>query len=711
VVTTGGWRGRPAALWLAAWLGAVSILTLVPSAGAGATNAGRPRLTLLGQTQWVVAGSPNATAPFVLDLATRGAPAGALVSAQVYSRLRSRYDFENWVRNGSHGFPVARTGVVPLSSLPADPRTAGGSDLTLQVVQGATTPGTVVGLGCAPPTGTGTCTGVYPVEVELTGTSGSVLDRFTTFLTYQAAKSLHPLDVAIVLRLAAPVAFAAHPSGADTLGGLSAQQVSRLSATVGALRANAGVPVTVDASPETLLALDRSGATGRDAVAAFAALSQQNPATEVLPATFVPVDLGGLAAGVAPAEVTAQRQAGATTLRRLHVATASGPSTWVVTDTAQRGLGRGLAAVGADQVVVPGSDLSPTVTTATFPTVGPYAGTWTSTFDLSVGKGSGARLHAALGDTFLSGQFAHVGSDPGLAASQVLADLAMVHFERPNTTAVRGLVAITPEAALGNPIFYRVLLAGLQHDPDVTPVTLATYFSSVTVKGTRTFAQGATARSPRPSVATAISTARARLHEFDLAVHGRPKVLTELSLDLLAAESDDLSPHRQDAAVRSFRGALATQLDRVSFGKTKQTFTLTASTGWIPVTVDSRATYTLVGTLSVSGNKFIFPHGSSRTSFRMKLDHPSNLLRVHVKVRTSGDLPLHVEFTSTDGHLVIAQSLLTVRSTATSVVGIVLSAIALAILLTWWGRTWWSGRRRRKQLALASHPSSGPGPP
>jgi len=42
-----------------------------------------------------------------------------------------------------------------------------------------------------------------------------------------------------------------------------------------------------------------------------------------------------------------------------------------------------------------------------------------------------------------------------------------------------------------------------------------------------------------------------------------------------------------------------------------------------------------------------------------------------------------------------------VRSTATSWVGVVLSALALGVLGAWWARTWWGGRRRKRDQAGA----------
>lgn len=694
-----GGRRRGAALGLAAALASATFLG-VWSGGpsAAAQPAASARIVLLGQTQWVIPASPGATSPFVLDVAARTAPAGAQVSAGVYPRLHARDDFEAWVRSGPHGSPTARTGPAPLATLPRAPRTAGGSDLTLEIATHATpgTPGPVVDLGCAPPTGAGTCTGVYPVEVELTDPSGTVLARLTTFLTYQISKSVHPLELALVLKLASPVALAPTPSHHDTVRPLDAKGAAGLVGTVAALHANPEVPVTLDTSPETLLALDASGTAGRATVSDLAAMSADRPGTEVLQSPYVPVNVGALSAAGQGAAISAQMSAGATALRRLHVLTASGPGTWLVTGPAGRDLPGGLARVGAGQVVVPGSDLAPT-TFASETASTRYGGTWTSTFDLLPGRSTATAVHAALTDTFLSEQLTRAGADPALAAAQVLADLAMVHFERPNTTAVRGLVAVGPDAALADPAFYRDLLAGLAHDPDVAPVTLSQFFATVTLKGTRALNRTATGPTLDRRLVGAMSSARAALHEFDASVDGRPAILSRLQDDLLAAESADLPASRQESGIATFRHVLSDQLHLVSLG-TGSAYTLTARTGWIPVTVDSRAPYTLVGTLTVNGSKFIFPHANSHA---MRLDHATNLWRVEVKVRTSGDLPLHAVFTSPDGRLVIARGHLTVRSTATSVVGIALSGIALAILLTWWGRTWWAGRSRRKRLRRA----------
>jgi hypothetical protein len=697
----------------AVWPLLLAALAVGAIGGAGAAGAARGAphasgsFVLDAQSEWVVApkaprsGGSAPPAPFDLELSARGAPTGATVEVVLYPRLRSRYAFKDVVRNGPRGNPLMSTTPVAYDSLQPNLRSASTVSLDLPVVQSAS-PGTGarLGLACAPPTGTGTCTGVYPVVVELQGSAGKVLRRFTTFLTYVAGKSAHPLELSWIVPIDTPVLLASRPPGpADGIKAPRAAGMSALEGLVAQLRSSA-VPVTLEVSPETLQELARAGRGGRAADTMLADLSANQKTYQVLASPYVPVDLGALAGAGEPTEIVAQMAAGATVLRHYHVTTAHGPSPWVQRGPVGNDIAVGLARVGSDQLVLPEADLASTASATN-------VGTWTSTFALTLPRGgSTSSVQAAETDTWLDGQFTSLRSDPALAATQLLADLAMVHFERPNTAAVRGMVALPPARWSANPVFTHVLLDGLSQNPVVEPVTLSHFFTSVTADGTRRLAVSGPGPVLGRTLARAVSRARVRLSNFDGAVAGRPAVLSQLDDLLLATEAQGLTPRRQAAGVAAFEHVLGAQLGLITFEKS--TVTLTARTGWIPVTIESGAPYTVIGKLSVNGNKFVLPPKSSSRTVR--LDHATNVSRVDVLARTSGDSPLDVTFTSPNGRLVIARGLITVRSTATSVVGVVLTVVALAVLLLWWARTWSSGRRKRR-LRSAGEPAGGaPGP-
>lgn len=680
-------RVRPVALALAT-SALACIGAWIPSSPAGAAAGTRATLALAAQSQWVTPSSAGATAAFDLDLTARDAPAGAMVAVTLYPRLDTRDRFEDVVQHGPRNFPLSKSAPIALSQLP-DSRTPGAVALDLQVGTAASTGGSQrLDLSCSGPTAaTGTCTGVYPVTVSLLSATDAVLHRFTTFLTYSTTQSATPLRFAWVVPISAPVTVnggARSPSAA--LAPLGDAEVARLTQLIASLHAQSAVPVTVAASPETLQELADSGAAGRAAVTTLATMSQDQSVDEVPAASYVPVDLATLAGAGESTEIAAQMAAGATVLRQLHVQTSSSLQ-WVATAPVGNDLASGLSAPGvaARAAVVPGTSLAPTPEAP--------SDTWASTFRLSLGTGPGASVDAAETDGYLDAQFGQAGSDPALAATRVLADLAMVHFERPNTPDVRGMVAVPARSWTPDGTFDRTLLDGLDGNPVVSAVTLDRFFSTVTAIGTRTLVSRGSGPALPSSLASRLSQARIRLSEFEqTVVVGKPAVLGQLDHLLLATESDRLTNRVRAHAIDTYDRVFEDQLHQVTFAS-ERTFTLTARTGVIPITVDSKAPYTIVGTISVSGARFTFP---VKTSDTMVLNHQTTTWRVNVVARSSGELPLRVTFTSRTGGLVIATEDVKVQSTATSWVGIVLTVLALLVLLAWWGRTWRTKRRRRR---------------
>ena len=639
------------------------------------------------------------TAAFDLVVSAAGAPAGSTVSAQLYGRLGTRSGFEQVVKQGPDGYPISTSAPAAISSLPPDAHSAGAVDLDLSVSVGATTGAAgELGLGCAPPTGTGTCTGVYPVVVALADSAGKSLAHFTTFLTYSAAKSAHPLELAWVVPVSVPVTLRTGSSISPTnaLTPPTKAQRSSLVELLAQLRASTSVPVTIDATPATLEGLESEGSAGRAAVATLAAMSADPALYEIPPEPFVPIDIGSLAGGGQPAEITAEMAEGATVLARLRVVTTTSLGVWISSGTVGNDVTEGLSRIHASRLVLPDEDLAPTPVNS---------GTWAATFDLPLGPSTTRTVSAAESDGVLTSELSSDGADPALAATRFLADLAMVHFELPNTDAVRGLIAVPPAGWTPNPTFDAVVLGALAGDPVVSPVTLSTYFSTVTPEGTRHLGTTGTGPVLPSRVARALSRSQARLSAFDsaLASPPTPPVAGELSRVLLATVCDELTRAGQARALQSFTRTLDAQLGLVAFAK-GSTFTLTARTGVIPITIVSHAGYSLSATLSLTSSRFTFPGSSlhGATTLPVTLDHLTNPIRVAVVARSPGDLPLQATLVSPKGDLVIARGELTVRSTATSVVGIVLTAVALALLLAWWARTWWRGRRRRREAGTAA---------
>ncbi len=123
------------------------------------------------------------------------------------------------------------------------------------------------------------------------------------------------------------------------------------------------------------------------------------------------------------------------------------------------------------------------------------------------------------------------------------------------------------------------------------------------------------------------------------------------------------------------------------------------------MTVLSNASYVVTGSLTLSSDKLLFDNGQTEWSKPITLPpRYTKVVYVHVRTRASGTVRMDVALRSPDGLLQLATGEISVRSTATSVVGIVLSIGAIAVLLVWWVRT----SRKRRILRLAEE-SADPG--
>lgn len=681
-----------------------------PSSAAGGSTGPGPSssstFTLADQTPAVV-GPTSPVVRLTLGIGPQ-APAGAAVEVALYRKLDSRSEFEQVVQRGpssdSNDPQISGPATVPVSSLTVEPN--GGS--LLQVTIGAGAVGSASpGLSISCTLGEGLCSGVYPLVVSLVSGSevgATVLGKFTTFVTYNESSAPTPIEAALVLPAGAPVAIhhQAREPGSAVESPTTAQE-SALRGLAGSLSLNPNVPVTVETVPQTLQAMarpptSRTSNANRSAISELAALSRSGD-HQFLDPSFVPINLGALAGAGETTEVEAQLKQGLTVLQHsLGIQPSTGNFTWLASGAVGSDLATGLqtasqatgfASTADDRLVLPDVDLAP-------PSNEQFTWTWT----FSVGLGKGTTVTAAAADSELASHFDSQPNDPALEATQLLADLAVIQSERPSLKD-RGVVIVPPAGWTPNATFDNELLAGLDNNPVVKPVTLDTYFDQVpadptnAANQTRHLSSGGVPTMPK-ALARQFSSARLRLTALQGVVL-QPALITELNDLLLCSESSDLHTASQFAGLATLNRAVDDQLDQVQIAN-ERTVTLTSRTGSIPITVSSAAPYPVRGTLTLSSPKLIFSQSPTRT---LTLDRATTSVRFQVEARTSGDLPVVATFASANGKLVISRAQMTVRSTATSLVGIILTVVALVVLAGWWGRTVWNGRRRRRAVAAS----------
>ncbi|HEX3563794.1 MAG TPA: DUF6049 family protein [Acidimicrobiales bacterium] len=690
---------------------APSASAAVAAASSPGGGANSPALTLVSQTNWVTAAHPT----FDLVLAAgAGAPSvGQLgITISVYPCLGTPSGFDQTVtsKSGPSGKPLTTT-TNPLPWTSLTPAVGGGVDVPIPVVtDGSTSSATGAPLGgftarlsdCDVANG-----GVYPVRVQLVNThTNEPVDALTTHLVYSTAPaSTQKLRFAWELPIQTPIpATATAPSAStlatDPLSALSKPSAATLDrlAQVADVVAASSEPVTVGVATQTLHALDVDGHAST--VSALKAANQ----AQYLWTPYVPVDATALVDSGLTGELTLQLRTGwvgvATVSKAPGPQVAGTAGAWITNDPVDDATLAQLQTQGYNQMVIPASD----VTSAPTPSAG---GSTAAPF--TIASAHGAAFTALTADADVSSRFAADPGDPVLAAHQLLADLAQIYFEGGNTQSVRGVAAVPPTNWTADPAFVKTLLGGLAtQNPVVQAVTVTQLFQALsTPVACKT--QGCKLAPPTSAGAglpvTAISNQRNRLVSFTAAAPSAHASVSQISDLLLSAQSETLGSAQQARIVSRTGSAIGAQLGQLSVAGDKS-FTLTARNGSIPVTIGSTAGYPVKGVLTLTSDRLTFPGGTSRYSESVLLNKSTNNRYVPVQARASGEFKVTVTLTSPTGGLVLTRGAVTVRSTATSVVGIILSLGAVAVLLAWWIRT--TVRRRGQRRAEQARGTAAP---
>ena len=717
-MTTGPSRPTPGAHRSAAAVAAAVVLLLVALLGAGAARAqtttapsspsssspappvtsapstaseARPRLRMVDQTPFVAPTGAGAT--FVLRFRVESAPPDAHLLFRLHPDVATsgRIRFLDSLRPQGLGRPQRTIGPLPMDNLPADRdgvRTATFEiDATRQPLVGFQ-------LGRE---------GVYPLAVSLReGEEGADLDTMVTSIIRLpfAARNDNPVfSFSLVLPLHAPVGLQT-----DGTTNLPADRARVLSGLTDTLAAHPGVPVTLVPTPETLDALAESGREGT-----VNRLGSALTGRQLVSGPFVDLDTGSwVATGGLEGELTRQLDEGAVTLQR-RLGRPADRATWIVDATTTPEALAALHQRGVQRVVIPEDQLLPLEGRG-------FDLTLTRTFEVEASDG--ARLTAAMSDRSLRDHLLD-SDDPRLNAQHVLADLAVLALDQPGVP--RGAVLALPDQ-LTPPDFVDALLAAfatpLPPDsvakPLVAPVTLDGLFATAEPagdQGGRTAGGGSEpvlARGYLAAPPTSLGTYPTQLALARTSVGGYRSMLSPADawradpFDRLVAVSGARqfdARQRQDhldAAVAGVEGQAAL----ISLPEQPQV-TLTAEDGRIPLAVQNDATYPVTALLTITTDKLELPDGRSMV---VTLQPGANRLDVPVKVRASGTIPVTVALSSPDENLTLGTTRFTVRSTAVSGLGLVLSVAAGLFLLVWWARHFRSTRRQHR-LVSPGHPS------
>ncbi len=720
------WRGGrwcgPAAALLVTALALFALVTTTGTASASPPEGSSPALTagtsaptlvLLAQTGWVTAGQT-----FDLHLRASGtnvATADLGISVSVYSCLSSVSSFDQSVNSGPAGTPVSSTPApIPVSGLPA--LAGGGFNLAMPVVANTSESGSTTSEAGSPftiqllPVGD-QCqsypAGVFPVRVQLVDTAdNAVLGGFTTHLVFtDAPAGTQRLRVAVVLPVQIPQAASRAPSTAALLAKPEAALATPPDAAVDAVAAtittiatqHETVPVTLQVSGQTAGLL--ANTSHMSTLTQLSELASSPDVHQLTAAPFTPVDATALVDAGLASELGLQVSRGVAVVGAATGRPATVPpvdlGVWITGDGLDPETMSALATDGFRQVVVPASALTSV----------PTQGSTTEPFALSGSRGS--VLTAMASDNDLTSRFVSDPGNPVLAAHQLAAELAQIYYESPNGVAPRAVLAVAPSTWPDNPAFVDALLGSLDENPVIQAVTTSQAFAMFPTPAAchpdcRLVSTGGASGLP----VAAIRAQRARVNGFADASIGARALSQQLGDLVLGGEAQALRPTQQADVVANAGTAVDAQIGQMAV-EGNQTVTLTARSGTIPVTVVSSAPYPVSATLILNCDKLLFSNGETLWSKAVVLlPHHSTVTYVPVRSRASGVFRVDVSLRSPDGTLHLATGDLSVRSTSSSVVGVILTIGAVVVLAVWWFRTSVKRRAERK----AEEGGNGPEP-
>jgi len=643
------------------WVSAAVALLVglgIPSATstpASATN--RAPVSLISQSVNTVLG-PTSSAHFSISLA--GAPSDTVTFA-LYRALSTRSAVLSAKAGQGLGTPLGHSDSVALR---CGITTTSSNTFTISLTAtGSSRPG-----GCAPTVATislscsyagQTCGGVYPLKVTTPTRS------FVTFITVVGSRVIQPLRVASL--------FTLQPGHGAT---------KALSDLSGALGAEASVPVDLLASPAAIEALARNpqASTPLRALKLWASSSRSH---ELLNAPLVPID---------PAVLRVSKL-GATSAQVLDRGTAISEANGFTTSTRSAGWVAGnspspqtlsdVGKLGFSRVLVNDNDLSQPTATGLF---------WGQPFKVS-GAPSSTMVIAI--DPVISAEM-NAGRDPQLHAYQLLADLAFHHFERPSLSTPQGIVVMAPSSWVPSAAFMETYLNGLNHNDVLEATTLSRLFRSVPLGGNG----AAGIRQLRSAASSAwparqVNRFRSEQHlqaDFATATLAAPPRALALADLLLGATNVGLSLTQRSAVLSHATAALRAQRDQLNVSTAQ--ITTTALRESIPITITSTANYPIAGILTIASDQLRFPSGQR---FHFMISRSTKVIRIPTRAPTTGSFTASVTLTTPRGGLILAKAKLLVVASRTSIVAIILTIGALAVLLVWWVRTWLTGAKKKRR--------------
>ena len=533
--------------------------------------------------------------------------------------------------------------------------------------------------------------GIHPIVITIDAADGTLEVRQVLFLNrlpIGAART--PMLIGLIAPLSSPVMFAR--DGSITIDAATRRSTEQLITLLGSVDS---LPVSVAPSPELLVALAASPDPKDQTLLARLRSAVGNRNT--IRAPWAPVHLESWATTGSLADLQASLLQGQDAVKNQLGVDVDG-STWPADPAVGPNAIQSLSEAGVKRIVLDPSRLA-----------GSRQLGAESAFDktFTVNGSKGASLQAIAIDPDVA-ELLRSSDNPAISVNAALSELLGPWFA--SGSGRRGAV-LTLDETLPAPVLDAMVTALSAAGPSPIRVSaINDVFDGIDAYSTRTNGRSSplvrTVTTPGGvtdvrAVSRGLDRLRSRFAAFSSTFATTDPSVTLVGRLMAEAQHEGLTTEQQNAYVTDAGARITGDLHKISVPKPRS-LTVTARDASLPLRFTNELPRDAHVRLHLRSPRLEFETGQVKV---LTLKPGTTRIDVPVRVQASGQFLLTVELRSADDSLVIATGRQSVRSTAFSGVGLILSGGALLVLVVWWIRTL---RAKGAERSEGQHPGAEP---
>lgn len=640
--------------------------TVKPSSNSGTADSTSPLSITSGPT-WVTMGTPET---ITINSAALKNQNGIEVSLEVFPKIESRSQFQFISKYGVKSLPIASSPPVDVTRLSkystGNPQLSFEISETSQLTTSKQSPNTsfIQIPYCSP-----NCAGVYPLLAVFVKNSQVIHTALTKIALESSTKVTKPLNFAMVVQA---------PFSGNTNNNLKS-----LALITADLQANPLANVTVDI-PGIVLeeALGSSTPANKSTISqlvSWAAL----PNHQIITSGFVPINFPRLVSSGLSGLIKQDLSEGTKFSNQLLRKNATTPGPLVINGGLSNSSASLLADNGVSKVLLGQKYFTP------------FNQKYSLSQPFLIEDNQNSALEVLSADSELRSDLSS-GAIPYTSANQISTDLAQIYFDQPNDVSERVVSTLFRVSSPQQASNLNAALNDITSSPFVRTTDLQNAFSLIPTSSLQIGKLG----NPAPS--RAIDVSRFNSISSDVAALdsslGKSTLLSQAQTSLMASLASSISNSKSQQFLSSSQATIS-QISSMLSLATNKSFTVTSRNVKLPIAISSQLKVPFKGVLVIKSDRLSFPNGNT---VPVVVSGPNTTLSIPIHAETLGIYLISAKLFTTNGKLVVAHTSIEIRSTAFSLVSIILTLGAFLILALWWIQSFRKGHRRNRRLVSES---------